>query len=187
MQISPASQQSFARSLDRASNSNAVFTHALSHICKYADWDYGEVWIPSTDDTMLELHSSCYISGDRTPAEMRALEQFRICSKGLFFLMDVGLPGRVWLMQRAEWLTNVATESERVFLRHHIAKAFGVKSGFGVPVLGRDRVVAVLVFFTLDFRQADKHLIEQIITLTASISQKLEALMERGVEIGAIV
>lgn len=173
MQISVENPQSFVRSLDRATDADAVFTHTLNYTCKYGVWDYGEIWIPSADHTMLELHSSCYINDDRTPGEINALEQFRSCSNGLFFLMDVGLPGRVWLRQHAEWLANVTTESERVFLRHHIAKAFGVKSGFGVPVLGRDRVLAILVFFSLSYRQEDKRLTELVLTLATSLGQNL--------------
>jgi hypothetical protein len=59
--------------------------------------------------------------------------------------------------------------SERVFLRHHIAKAFGLKTGFGVPVLVNHRMLAVLVFFMLDACEEDKQLTEVVATILTQI------------------
>ncbi len=108
---------------------------------------------------------------------MDVLEQFRICTEGFSFPSNVGLPGRVWSSQQAEWLSDASSWSERIFLRHQIAKAFGVKTGFGVPVLANHRVLAVLVFFMLDACEEDKQLTELVATMATRIGDKLENLL----------
>lgn len=51
---------------------------------------------------------------------------------------------------------------ETYFLRHYIAKAYGVKTGLGVPILVNNQVLAVLVFFMLSVRPEDKELVELV-------------------------
>ncbi|NJP10892.1 MAG: GAF domain-containing protein [Leptolyngbyaceae cyanobacterium RU_5_1] len=167
-------QQTLTQAIDQASDLHTALDNVLSIICEFTGWDYGEAWIPFKEGRILELHPVCYISPHRSDADRYALEQFRNCTKGLTFPYNVGLPGRVWASQRIEWLNNPASQSERIFLRHHIAKAFGVKTGFGVPVLAGDRVLAVLAFFMLDSPMEDKGLTELISTLTNQIGNKLE-------------
>ena len=64
--------------------------------------------------------------------------------------------------------------SEIYFLRNQIAKAFGVKAGFGVPILVNQQVLAVLVFFMSEARLEDRQLVE----LVQAAATQLGALLE---------
>jgi GAF domain-containing protein len=57
---------------------------------------------------------------------------------------------------------------ETYFLRHYIAKAYGVRTGLGVPIIANNQVLAVLVFFMLSIRSEDKELVELV---TAAATQ----------------
>jgi GAF domain-containing protein len=170
-------QQVLEQAINEAPNLDTAFNTLLHNICEFTRWDYGEVWIPCKEGTILELHSAFYITPHRSKAQIDALEQFHICTKGFTFPPDVGLPGRVWSSQQPEWLPDACAVSERVFLRNQIAKAFGVQTGFGIPVFASDRVVAVLVFFTLDAHEENKELIAFLATTLTQVANKLEKLI----------
>ena len=149
---------------------------SLSDLCETGQWDYGEVWIPATAESFLELHPA-HINASKNSADAIALEQFWACTKGLIFPPNVGLPGRVWLSRQPEWLPDAADPSEREFLRHYMAKALGVKTGLGIPILVDRRVVAVFVFFMTRIRESDPQLMESMTTAAAQIGWQLEEIL----------
>lgn len=168
---------------DAIGRRDRAIARGLHHIGELTDWDYGEAWIPSPEGPILELHPACYITSRRSPSEVRAIEQFRICTGGLTFPPNVGLPGRVWASRQSEWLADAASQSERIFLRHHIAKAFGIKAGFGVPVLApnadidsSESVLAVLAFFRLE-ADADPSLTEPVSMAAMQLGAELASLL----------
>ncbi|HEY9614516.1 GAF domain-containing protein [Allocoleopsis sp.] len=170
-------QQVLEQAINEAPNLNTALNSLLHNICEFTHWDYGEVWIPCKEGTILELYSAFYITPHRSNAQIDALEQFRICTKGFTFPPGVGLPGRVWSSQQPEWLPDACSVSERVFLRNQIAKAFGVKTGFGIPLVVSDRVLAVLVFFMLDAHEENQDLIAFLTTTLIQVANKLEKLL----------
>jgi hypothetical protein len=130
-------------------------------ICAATGWDYGEIWIPSDDLTVLELSPVGHIAPDT--ADLLSLEQFRVCSEGLVVSPGEGLPGRVWSSGQSEWIADATAESESYWLRNQLAQAFDISTGFATPVLIRDRqalerttlcrqMLAVMVFFKLGNR-----------------------------------
>lgn len=173
-------QQIFTQNGREVSNLHTALSSLLVNICEFTEWDYGEVWIPCQEDMLLELHSAFYITSHRSHAEVSSLEQFRICTKGFTFPLGVGLPGRVWSSRQSEWLPDASSLSERFFLRHQIAKAFGVKSGFGVPILANNCVLAILIFFMLHAREEDKRMTELVAALAMQIGNKLETFFREG-------
>ncbi|HBB33404.1 MAG TPA: GAF domain-containing protein [Cyanobacteria bacterium UBA8803] len=139
----------------------------LKQICESSDWDYGEAWIPNQDGTILELSPAWCISSLQDSTAVFALEQFRQCSESFILRPGVGLPGRVWSSRQPEWITDASSESETYFLRNQIAKAFGVKAGFGLPIIANGEIVGVLIFFMLESRALDQNLVE--LTQTAAM------------------
>ncbi len=140
---------------------------AIIKICESTDWEYGEVWLPEQDDTILNLSDFRWISPQTSP-ERLAWEQFWECSKEFVLSRGEGLPGRVWLSQQPEWISDVSAESETYFLRNKIAQAFGVKTALGIPIIANNRVQSVLVFFMLESRPRDENIIELIFTIISS-------------------
>ena len=154
--------QTLTQAISEAPDFIGALSVALSKVCEVTDWDYGEAWIPYRDGSLLELSSAWHINTHRGSAYLLALEQFRLCSEGFVFPPATGLPGRVWSSQQPEWISDVSAHSEIYFLRNQIAKAFGVKAGFGVPILVNQQVLAVLVFFMSEARSEDRQLVELV-------------------------
>lgn len=82
------------------------------------------------------------------------------------------MPGRVWSSQEPEWIADVSIQAESYFLRNQIAKAFSVKSGFGVPVV-EGQVGVVLVFFMS--KVCDEN--SQLMASTQAIATQLKSLL----------
>ena len=145
---------------------------ALLQVCEVTGCDYGEAWIPSKDGMILELSPAMYIS-NREDGSATALELFWICSKDFVLSPDYGMPGRVWSSHQPEWIPDVSAQSETYFLRNQIAKACGVRAGFGIPILVDEQVLAVLVFFMLEAREEDRQMIELATAVATEVRQRI--------------
>lgn len=161
------------QAIREASDFQKILMIALERICKLTAWDYGEAWIPYSQD-ILELSLAWYKSTYKDSAYTYALEQFRLCSEKFILSPGIGLPGRVWSSQQSEWIYDVSTQSETYFLRNYIAKAFGIKTGLGVPILVRHQSIAVLALFSLEARAENKQTITTIETLVAQVGALLQ-------------
>jgi hypothetical protein len=139
------SLSSLIQCINEAPTLEATIAPIVVEVCETTDWDYGEAWIPSAQSKVLELSSVWHIASDN--ADFLSLEQFRLCSEGFVLSPGEGLPGRVWLSQRSEWIANATAQSESYCLRNQIAKAFDISAGFGIPIMANEQVQAVLVFF----------------------------------------
>lgn len=121
----------------------------LNEICQLTNFSYGEIWFPNEEKKILELSSNYYIAND---IHQHDLELFYECSQGFIMSKGEGLPGRVFLSQKSEWMLDVSAESEDYFLRNKIAGVCGVKTGFAVPVKIEEEVLMIMAFFTCDLR-----------------------------------
>lgn len=169
--------QALSQAINEATSHNAfdtALTNALLQVCEVTGCEYGEAWIPSQDGTVLELSPFWYCRNPDSES-VPAFEQFRICSEKFILSPSIGLPGRIWSSQQPEWIPDVSGHSEAYFLRNQIAKACGVKAGFGVPILVNDRVIAVLVFFMSQVRQEDKELIELVVAVATYLGEILRS------------
>jgi len=135
-----------------------VLAAMLKTVCETIGWEYGEAWV-AIADKMLHI-SSIWQTQTRLSRDRKLdWEHFHACSQEFVLQAGEGLPGRVWAAQASEWMVDVSAESESYFLRHQIAKAFGVKAGLGVPVTMQELQV-VLVFFQSEARDVDPQCIE---------------------------
>lgn len=156
----------------RTTNFQEAIAATLAQAC-VGNWDYGEAWIPNQNGAVIQMCPAAYINTDKSKDCISALEQFRLCSQAFILTPGVGLPGRVWLSHQPEWICDVSVQSDTYFLRHYIAKAYGIRTGLGVPVLVNNQVLAVLVFFMLSVRSEDKQLIELATTAATQLGAKL--------------
>ena len=141
---------------------------ALARVCQAIDWDYGEVWIPNRQGTLLELSPVWYGHHSRSNARLNDLEKFKICSENFILSMNEGLPGRIWRSRQTEWINDVSIQSESYFLRNQIAKAFDIKAGFGFPVFCGYEIIRILVFFT-DRACEENHCLVQLAVSAATL------------------
>jgi hypothetical protein len=133
--------------IEKAPDFESEIASFLIQICAATDWDYGEIWIPSDDFTVLELSPVWHIASDT--ADSTSLEQFRLCSEEFVISPDEGLPGRVWMSEKSEWIADATAPSESYWLRNQLASAFNIGSGFGLPIIENGCFQAVLVVFKL--------------------------------------
>ena len=188
--------QTMTQAISEAPDFDTAIEVALSKVCEATSWDFGEAWIPSTDGTVLECSTAWYSSKSEQKDEVKSMKdentlaeegeptesfhtssftletsvsEFRRQSKVFTFAPGTGLPGRVWLLQQPVWIRDVSIEQESFFARSYLAKACGLRAGFGVPILADDKVLAVLVFFMFESRQEDRRLVELISAVAAQL------------------
>ncbi|MCY7332162.1 MAG: response regulator [Pseudanabaena sp. CAN_BIN31] len=141
---------------------------ALTKICEFTGWDYGEVWTPSADERTLICSPAWYSS-------IQGLEEFRGCSEKISFPTGIGFPGRVWEHQRPEWIWDISLEAETHFLRKYPALECGLRSGLAIPVSADKNVVAIMAFFTKYPNDHD----QQLVGVIGAIALQLGVLMRR--------
>jgi PAS domain S-box-containing protein len=175
--------QSLFAAISEAPDFQSALCVALRQVCEVTSWEYGEVWLPCADNTVLECSPAWH-------ANTTTLELFRQTSEKLTFPPGIGLPGRVWNSKQPEWIEDVSAQLDASFIRPQ-AQVAGLKAGFGVPILigasnstkiapeelaGRslasleeNRVLAVLTFFMSQSRTADKRWVELIAAVAAQL------------------
>ncbi len=141
---------------------------ALTKICQFTGWDYGEAWIPSGDGQALICSPAWY-------SIIEGLEEFRQCSEKISFPAGIGFPGRVWINQRPEWIWDISLEAESHFLRKYPALDCGLQSGLAIPVSADTNVVAIVAFFTRSPNDRD----QQLVGVIGAIAMQLGILMRR--------
>jgi diguanylate cyclase (GGDEF)-like protein/PAS domain S-box-containing protein len=155
--------QNITQAINEADDFNAALTVTLQKVCETTHWDFGEAWIPNLEQQVLEYSSAWY--GE--------IIDFHEPSKNYTFIKGQGLPGKVWKTRQPLWIEDVSADNE--FLRADLAKIYGLRSGLGVPIVAKDQVVAVLVFFIAQIYPCDRRLIE----LVSTVATQLGGLMER--------
>ncbi|GAC1492867.1 MAG: hypothetical protein NVS2B14_05740 [Chamaesiphon sp.] len=168
---------SSSQALSEGADFHSVLAIAISQVCEVTGWEYSEAWIPSQELTVLELSPAWCGNSAGEKASLLTLEQFRLCSEGFIFPPGTGLPGRIWSSQQPEWLCDAAAQSETFFLRNQIAKGFGIKAGYGVPVFHNQEVKAVIIFFTCKDCEEDRQLVELAQAAAVELGRAFEELM----------
>ncbi|MEQ9000770.1 MAG: adenylate/guanylate cyclase domain-containing protein [Coleofasciculus sp. B1-GNL1-01] len=171
-----------SQAISSATDFQTALDIALHQVCEITGWSYGEVWIPATDGMALECSPSWY--GKRTDIDSpdaTKFDQFREYSAALTILPNEELPGRVWHRVQPEWVDDLATFPDDLFLRLDLAVKCGFNSAFAVPIVTPTAaqepvsVLAVLVFFMAKKYPPDHHFFE----LVTVISNQLGSVMQQ--------
>ena len=138
----------------------------LREVCVKTGWVLGHAWVPNPDAGVLDLVAAWYC-GDGE------LKPFRAVSDASQFKPAVGLPGRVWESKQPAWVEDVTNDPN--FPRSAAARTAGLKTGVGIPILSRGKVIAVLEFFMRESRIQN----EQLVKVIAAVAAQLGLVMER--------
>ncbi|MFE1745426.1 PAS domain-containing protein [Coleofasciculus sp. H7-2] len=189
--------QTLTQAISAAPDFHTALSVALRQVCEMTGWNFGEAWIPSSDGTILECSPAWYSSTLELQVERLQLEglnqppnfqpntklqselpltlsEFRLESEILKFSPGIGLPGRVWLSKQPEWIPDASIEPPPFFIRTQFARNCGLKAGFAVPIISKDRVVAILTFFLFESRQKDKRLVELVSAVAAHLGTVMQ-------------
>jgi len=161
---------SLAVEINTAENFNAALFSAHALICDHTGWSVGEAWIPNASGDALEYSAANYCT--KIDPDLIAFNQL---SKELTFPKGIGLPGRVWASREPEWDPDVSMLPEDVFLRAKAAKRLGIKAALGVPIIAREKVLAVLVYFMEETQEENSAMIK----LISSVGLQLGIFLER--------
>ncbi|ERT07716.1 sensory box protein [Lyngbya aestuarii BL J] len=166
---------------------------ALQTLCETTSWIYGEVWIPTTDQTVLECSPIwSYYCPQENSQIIADLTSFRSHLEGVTFQPGEGIAGRVWQSKQPEWIDNIEAQNKPVHfspVRHQSlsqnpAKNYGLKAHFSVPILGNSNwktgeastapVLAVLVFFMREYRPQDQRFVELVYAASNQLGATLQ-------------
>jgi|GEM_PF-2469244 len=140
---------------------------ALSFICESIDWDFAEAWIPDIEQQSLELCSHFY-------SNSLNFEDFFLGSIKTKYSPNEGVPGRVFMTHKPEWLTPISQQLDSVYLRKDLAKLVKLETALAIPIQLETQVVAIFIFYCREFREQDHHLIELICSLGDQLALTLQ-------------
>jgi adenylate cyclase len=143
------------QAISKAADFNSAINSILFLICQAIGWDFGEAWIPSKDEKNLIYFPSLQSSNSE-------FERYKKVSSSLIFLPGEGLAGRIWLSQQPEWIEDLSISSPSLFSRVQSAATVGLKTAFGVPILAKDNVLAVLIFYQKKISPNQSRLVELV-------------------------
>ena len=153
--------QSLTQIISEAPDVQSAFGVVLRQLCELAHWDYGEVWFPRADNTVLECSPAWYSNSP-------TLERFRQESETLRLPANTDLPGRVWASQQPEWIEDMPTPANASGVRSQALTA-GLKAAFAVPILIGERVLTVLTFFMTQSRPKDRQWVELVTAVATQL------------------
>jgi len=131
------------QSISKAIDWESALEVVLTKFCQLIRCNCGEVWIPNPQETAL-VYSRGWYGNDV------GLAKFSQQNQQFIFKPNEGLVGRVWYSKQSQWINDISQENQELFIHYENATEARIKSGFGVPILFQEEVLAVLVFFQKD-------------------------------------
>lgn len=131
---------------------------ALKKVCESTKWNFGQAWIPKGD---------YLVCGPAWYENLENLEKFRHSNAELKFKYNNGLPGKVWFLKSPLWVQDVSKHEDSQ--RKEIAKEAHLKSGILIPIISKEKVLAIIEFFISDEKEEDIHLISLISTIATQL------------------
>lgn len=136
---------------------NEVIQDVIHSICIEMEWHVAHAWLP---DAMGATRSARLW---HLP-ESAQHSAFVKMSESVELPRGVGLPGKVYLSKKLEWIANVCRDAD--FPRKKAAEELGLVSAVAVPLLSRNnQVLMVLEFFSTREKRPDEAfsmLLEQV-------------------------
>ncbi|MFW5687755.1 MAG: PAS domain S-box protein, partial [Bacteroidota bacterium] len=157
---------SVARKIGQSESLEEVLRDTIEMICRQANWEIGEAWLPSENGTEMVFSGASFISD-------HSLDQFVQNNKKLAYTPGMGIPGMVWQHKKVVWVENL--QREKNFLRKEQAAHCDINTGVGIPVMDQDDVVCVLMFFMRNPGTDD----QQAVQLVNAVGMQLGELFRR--------
>lgn len=154
-----------ALSIGSAEDLETALTDVLAQIGDTTGWMAGESWLPAAGEVL--------VRGSVWSSAGAALEKFHAAGEDLSFDPGQGLPGRAWSSRAPAWISSVQDDPN--FIRAGAAARANLHTGFAIPVLKGNEVVAVIAFYHSEQRSEDPQLVE----LVASVAAQLGSLVRR--------
>lgn len=160
--------QHVAVAANEAASVEEALRDTIEYVCAQAGFTAGHAYARAGDGSgeLVPTGLWCLEDDERLAVFRRATESGRL-PRG------VGLPGRVLISGRTEWMSDVTEDGH--FLRKEAASHAGLRAGIAFPVLAGEEIVAVLEFFSKDEISPDSFLLDAM----ANIGTQLGRVFER--------
>lgn len=160
--------------VNEAGDVDQAMMACLRQICDYTGWPVGHTFNISQSHPDRLTPSNIWHMSDP-----QRFSDFREITERTEFLKGMGLPGRVLESEQPEWIEDLTENPE--FTRWQAGKDIGLKTGFAFPIKVRNKVVAVMEFFSPMAQEADLALLTSIEHAGTQIGRLLErAEAEKG-------
>ena len=153
--------------ISEAKDFQSAIEVSLKNICEITGWNYGDAWIRSKDGSVLERIPAGYCSSG-------SLVKFKELSQKVTFPLGTGMPGRIWLSRKYEWVPDISIVSEIDFPRAKFAREAGFRACLGVPIIASDEVLAVIVFLMFDSREEEMQLVDFISVVATQLGSVIQ-------------
>ncbi len=158
---------SITKATSEAPDFDAALERVLAQVCQAIDWSCAEAWIGDRKTNVLSCSRGwyagsnfvCHIDPNRRNFTLAANE---------------GLPGRVWSSQKPEWVEDLTQEKTNVCFHCSTTSESILKTALGVPILGNNNVLAVLIFFSKTQLPQDDRLLQLVSIVAAQVSSTIE-------------
>ena len=139
----------------------------LAKICAHANWPVGHVYLlQNQTSNWLETAKVWFVEN---PGRF---DTFREISEATLFGPGMGLPGRVLLSKKPEWVIDVTQDTN--FPRAKLAENIGVKAGFAFPLLIGKQVVGVMEFFSAEAAEPNRDLMKVMAEVGIQLGRAVE-------------
>jgi PAS domain S-box-containing protein len=136
----------------------------MGAICQVTGWSFGEFWGVDPEANVVHHVQSWY--PPEVASEFELLADRISCGPGM------GLPGRVWVNGRPEWISDLGSDPD--FLRAPAALKAGLRGAIALPILLGAEVLGVMIFFTGDPSRPDDESLELFGAIGHQIGQFIE-------------
>lgn len=138
-------QYRVALALTESSNLNSAAKAILKTICEILNWQMGEIWAIDRSADVLKYVAS-YFAKD----ELKKLEdEFSEIS----YPEGEGLPGHIWQTREIYWIKDLEKETRSNRKQKLLEHDFN--SGFGFPILFKEEVLGVILFFGAEIQNSN--------------------------------
>jgi len=134
-----------------------------------------DVWVPSESPSSATGELRLYHAGHATRRDLptsrfHQLYEYGTYSTKFSFANGVGLPGRVYMHNRASWERNLDTADPKLFERAGGANVYEIKTGLGLPVKTKAIGRIVLVLYSSEDLNEDRGIIQDCLKCMQSYS-----------------
>ncbi|MBI4829942.1 MAG: EAL domain-containing protein, partial [Nitrospinae bacterium] len=150
---------------NEARSADSAMLTCLEKICAFTGWEIGHAY--TLDRRGLMVPSDLWAISD--PERYGRVRQVTMAAA---FNPGEGLPGRVMQSGAPAWILNINADTN--FFRTDTLNDLGLRSALGFPVLERDKVVAVLEFFTRQLDPPSQALRDAINSLAIQLGRVTE-------------
>jgi PAS domain S-box-containing protein len=134
----------------------------LRAVCESLDWAVGALWKVDSEAGAMHCVETCHATSMATP-------EFDKLTQSLVFKKGVGVPGRIWELNKPLWINNVSADAS--FPRAGVAAREGLWSAFGFPILLGNEVWGAIEFFSPEIREPDEELLKLVAGIGGQIGQ----------------